>query len=490
MADQKADLVAIVGKYNVLDAPEILDCYARDMSFAQLTKPRFVVKPGNVEEVQKIVNWANGTKTPLVPVSSGPPHFHGDTVPSVPEALIVDLSAMKNIISINRRNRIAIIEPGVTYGNLQPALEKEGMMLSTSLLPRANKSVITSLLEREPRLNCRYQWSSLEPLRCVEIIWGDGNRIWTGDAGHDVLNLEHQWAREKRQVAPVGPGQADFYRFLSAAQGSMGIATWASLKCEVLPQLHKLFFVPAKKLDSLLDFTYRLLKFRYADELFVMNNTNLAYVLGENSEHSEALKEQLPPWVVVVVIAGRDELPQERVEFQEKDIEEIARDFGLELLPAVPGATGAQVLKVIMNPSPEPYWKNRYKGGCQDIFFVTTLDRTPDFLKTMYATAEASGYAVSDIGVYLQPRHQGVNCHCEFNLPYNPDVPLEVSRVRELYTGASETLLDRGAFFTRPYNIWADLAFQRDEHSASMLKKIKGIFDPNGVMNPGKLCFK
>ena len=96
---------------------------------------------------------------------------------------------------------------------------------------------------------------------------------------------------------------------------------------------------------------------------------------------------------------------------------------------------------------------------------------------------------MSDIGVYLQPRFQGVNCHCEFNLPYAPDVGEEMSRVRELFIDASESLVNQGAFFTRPYGIWADLAFQQDGHSADLLKNIKGIFDPNGVMNPGKLCF-
>ena len=145
---------------------------------------------------------------------------------------------------------MAIVEPGVTYSELQAALAKQGMRLSIPLLPRANKSVITSLLEREPRLNCRYQWSSLDPLRSLEIIWGDGNKLWTGGAGHNELDLKKQWKDEKRQGEAPGPGQTDFYRFLSAAQGSMGIATWASLRCEVLPQVHKLFFASADKLNT------------------------------------------------------------------------------------------------------------------------------------------------------------------------------------------------------------------------------------------------
>ncbi len=489
MNDPKTELAELVKQENVLDDPGILEDYSRDQSFTRAVRPRFAVKPGNVDEVLNIVRWANQNGTPLVPVSSGPPHFHGDTVPNVPGTVIVDLSGMKKIININRRNRIALVEPGVTYGEIQPALAKEGLRLSTSLLPRANKSVIASLLEREPRLNCRYQWSSLDPLRCLEIVWGDGNRLWSGGAGHDNMDLEAQFSQEKWQIDPAGPAQTDFCRLIAAAQGSMGMATWASLRCEVLPQVHRLFFVPADDLRGLLDFTYRLLKFRYADELFLMNNANLACVLGENPDQIISLKEKIPPWVVMVGIAGREELPAERVRFQEADIREIASQFNLKLVEEVPGASGQQVLKTILNPSREPYWKLGYKGSCQDIFFITTLDKTPEFVNSIYSVSETNGYPISDIGVYIQPRHQGVNCHCEFNLPYGPENTEEASHVRGLYARASDTLLNLGAFFSRPYGIWAKMAFERDPQEAALLRDIKQVFDPRGIMNPGKLCF-
>ena len=182
--------------------------------------------------------------------------------------------------------------------------------------------------------------------------------------------------------------------------------------------------------------------------------------------------------------------PEERVNFQMQDISEIAKQSGLELMPSVPGASGDRVREAILKPSREPYWKLDYKGGCQDIFFITTMDRTPEFLKTITTVAEDSGYPIPDIGVYIQPRHQGVNCHCEFSLPYSPGDLQEVGGIQELYTKASEILINQGAFFSRPYGIWADMAFQRDVPSTTLLKNIKTIFDPNGVMNPGKLCFK
>jgi FAD/FMN-containing dehydrogenase len=490
MTGRKEDLAALISPGNVLDDAPSLASFSQDESDSPRMEPALVAKPRSSEDVQKIVSWANQTGTPLIPVSSGPPHFRGDSVPGVPGAVVVDLGGMKKILNVNRRNRMAVIEPGVTYSELQPALAQHGMRLSLPLLPRANKSVVGSLLEREPRLDCRFQWSSMEPLRSLEVVWGDGHKLWTGGAGFDTLDLEKQWTHDKWQVEATGPGQTDFCRFLGAAQGSLGIVTWASVRCQVLPLVHQLFFVAAEKLDYLIDFTYEILKLRYADELFLLNRANLAFILGQGPAGSVALMKELPPWAVLVGIAGRSELPEERVQFQVSDIAEIAGRFGLKLAPEIPGARGRDVLDVVTGPSRGKYWKLDYKGGCQEIFFVGTLDRAPEFLETMFANARQAAYPTSDIGVYLQPRHQGVNCHIEFSLPFAPGDPAELSRVQMLFKQASESLFEQGAFFTRPYGIWSDLAFSKDAQSANLLRKIKSIFDPNGVMNPGKLCFK
>jgi FAD/FMN-containing dehydrogenase len=484
----KEGLNSILGPECIIKDPETLETYSKDMSFVKPMKPRVVVKPRNPDEVQAIVRWANETATPLVPVSSGPPRFHGDTVPSTPGAVIVDLSEMKQIMRVDRRNRVAMIEAGVTYRELQPELAKEGMRLTMPLVPRANKSVVASLLEREPTLIPRQQWSSLEPLRCTEIVWGDGQKLITGDAGM-WPSMEEAWKRKQAPVSGTGPGQVDFYRFVSGAQGSMGIVTWVSVKCEILPEIHKLFFVPAERLDDLINFTYQILRFRFADELLLLNNASLAYILGDKPDRIRALMAELPPWAVLVGIAGRNILPRERVEFQEKDIRDIAQRFGLQLMPAIPGASGVEMLKVLLNPSREPYWKLGSKGGYQDILFLTTLNRTPEFVGAMNAVAGANGYPTPDTGVYIQPQHQGANCHCEFIMPFDRENPGEATRMRQLYTRASKELLKQGAYFSRPYGIWANMAYNRDVQSTIVLKKVKGIFDPNNVMNPGKLCF-
>ena len=483
------NLTEIIGKQRVTSKSETLDKYSHDNSFTPPMRPRSIVRPRNVDEVQKVVVWANETKTPLVPVSSGEPRFRGDTVPSVPEVVIVDLSGMNDIVRIDRRNRMVIIEPGVTYPQLQPALAEQGLRLSTPLLPRQSKSVVTSLLEREPRLVPKYSYTLPEPLRCLEVVWGNGEILRTGEAGGYYPTLEQQWEMGLAQVFSGGPGQVDYYRLVSGAQGTMGIATWASVKCEILPKVHRFFFIPADDLPGLIECASRLLRVRLGDEFLVLNKANLAAILVKDADAIQAVKGILPPWVIIVGIAGRDLFPEEKVAFQEEDTGDIVQQLGLELLPEVSGIGGGQVMSALLNPSPEPYWKLAYKGACQDIFFMTTLNKTPGFVDTVLATANELQYPASDIGIYLQPQHQGTSCHCEFNLPYDPGNKLETDGVRELLETCSEALIRQGAYFSRPYGMWADMVYNRDAANKEMVRTIKKIFDPNNILNPGKLCF-
>jgi len=143
----KEKLSKIVGAGNVSFDQSTLDEYSSDISFVNSIKPVCVVKPSKAGDIKKIVKLANKTRTPLVPVSSGSPHFRGDTVPGAGGAVIVDLRKMNKVIFVDRPRRVAMVEPGVTFGELIPKAKKEGLRLNMPLLPRKSKSVIGSMLE-------------------------------------------------------------------------------------------------------------------------------------------------------------------------------------------------------------------------------------------------------------------------------------------------------------------------------------------------------
>jgi len=487
--DKKNKLIAIVGAANVLDDPKTLEAWSQDESFVPARRPWFVVRPQNLEQVQALVQWANETRTPLVPVSSGAPHFHGDTVPSVPEAVIVDLSGMNKIIKIDRRNRMVYVEPGVTYAELAPALAAEGLRISTPLKPRPNKSVMASLLERNPTQIPRLNFSLPEPLRALGVVWGTGDVAFTGDAGSGPLSLEAQWQKNLAQIDPKGPNATDLMRLMTGAQGTMGIAAWASVRCELLPSARSYHFLPAEKLESLVDFCHQLERDRLGDEVFVLNAAQAARLFAASPDEIGSLQEALPQWMVVVGISGAAFYPEERVAVQEKDLQIMAQKFSLSLLPSLPGVTHAQVSQALYGCSQENYWKLAPKGGNQELFFLTTLDKAPGFVATVQAIAAELKFPINDLGVYIQPQHQGVSQHVEFNLPYNPKCEKEVAKVKAIFEKASAALLADGAYFSRPYGSWAAPVYNRDATAKHVLQVVKNILDPNNVMNPGKLCF-
>ncbi len=486
----KAALVNLLGAANVSDDEKVLAEYASDKSFARAISPLCVVKVENGDQVEALVKLANEKKIPLIPVSSKGPHYRGDTVPSVPGAVIVDLSGMKKIISINKLHRMAVIEPGVTYGELQEALAKEDMHFAYTLAPRDTKSVMASIMEIEPRLNAMHGWSYTEPLRCLEITWGGGNRMYTGDAaaGGPVGSLETQFKQEKWQVSPLGPMMTDFHRLITQSEGTMGIATWASVRCELALQAHECFFLTAKEEKDLLNFVWDVNHVRFSEEMFIMNKAQIAYLMGKDAAEIAALKTALPAWVVFVGVGGRELLPKERCAQQAADIEEFAQKNKLTLVRSIGGVSANDFYKKAISVCPaEKYWKETYKGAFQDIFFLSKLDDSAMFIDKMNAIATSLGYPASDIGVYVQPIHMGTEYHVEFTIPYDPNSKKETALAKELFIKASEGLSAAGAFYARPYGPWAHIQLNKDAMNTKTLTTLKGIFDPNGIMNPGKL---
>ncbi len=482
-------LIKIVGAENVSYQSAVLDSYSSDISFVNAVRPTCVVKPANSGEIQKIVNIANDTHTPLVPVSSGPPHFRGDTVPGTGGAVIVDLSRMKKIISVDHARRVAMVEPGVTFGELIPAVEKEGIRLNMPLLPRKSKTIIGSMLEREPVIMPKYQWDISDPLACVEVIFGSGDEFRTGQAAGPG-SVEEQWSVGGIQKAPYGPGVASWHRIIQGAQGTMGIVTWASMRCELLPSLEEPFVVCSQNIDTLIDLSSWLIRLRMVNECFILNNTNLAAIFTKRwPKDYHALKDTLPAWILFYVVAGYEYFPEERISSHIKGITDITQRLGIEAVKSTGGVSANEMLKTVQRPSGEPYWKLRYRGACQDVLFLTVNDKLEGQIGTMTEIAAKSDYPASDMGVYIQPIVQGTGCHCEFNLFYDPENYVEYNRVKDLSASAIRVLMAKGAFFSRPYGESTAAILNKDAASVAILKKLKNMFDPNNIMNPGKICF-
>jgi FAD/FMN-containing dehydrogenase len=294
---------------------------------------------------------------------------------------------------------------------------------------------------------------------------------------------------------PSGPG-LDFYRFFQCAQGTMGVVTWTNLKMESIPRKDKVLFAPMDDLDRAMAFLHRILPRRVGQEVVLLNDVDLAAMLAEDwPEEFERLKERLPPWTLILVVSGLLRRPEEKIAYEENFLAEVLKnefsDVRLEEnLPGFPGLS-KKVLTLLREPWPagKPHWKLRVRGGCQSLQFHTRPLEAQQFLDLVEELAPRYGYPIGELGVYIQPIEHNRACRPEFSFFYDPGDPEEVEAVRALYKEAVTLMLNEGAVFTRPYGDLAPIVYERAASYASHLKRLKRVFDPNQIMNPGNLCF-
>ena len=143
-------LKAIIGADRVTTDPKTLEKYSKDQSFVQARLPDYVVFAKSVGEVEEVLKAANETKTPVVPVSSGM-NLRGAAIPKE-GGIILDLSRMNKVAEINDQEGWAVVEPGVTYGQLAEELEKHNLRVMMPLGVPSSRSVVTSIMEGDPTL--------------------------------------------------------------------------------------------------------------------------------------------------------------------------------------------------------------------------------------------------------------------------------------------------------------------------------------------------
>jgi len=102
-----------------------------------------------------------------------------------------------------------------------------------------------------------------------------------------------------------------------------------------------------------------------------------------------------------------------------------------------------------------------------------------------FAGEEAlAAHPAGELGIVVQPQVQGRAFRVEFELFHSED-----EAVNDKVWEAEKLLFDRGAFFDRPYGRLCELVYPEATQETELIRKMKKLFDPDGILNPGKLCF-
>jgi len=197
----------------VLD-PAILANYAGDKWFAA-HQPDAVALPRSAAAVAKILKFANRLKIPVTPRGAG----HGYVGGCVPMhgGIVLSLERMNQLLEINGRDFVAVVQPAVVTEQLQMAVEKQGLFYPPDPASRANNFIGGNLATNAGGPRCLKYGVTRDYVLGLEVVLVNG----------DIVRLGSRTHKNKTGF--------DLHRLFIGSEGLLGIITEATLKLIPLP---------------------------------------------------------------------------------------------------------------------------------------------------------------------------------------------------------------------------------------------------------------
>ena len=263
--------------------------------------------------------------------------------------------------------------------------------------------------------------------------------------------------------------------------------TWISLRTEIRPTIERPMLVAADRLDRVAGYVYKAQRPWLGEHSFVLNRTAAAMLMThERSGDYELVRGSLPAYVCLQNIAGFERLPKERLAYQYDELKEMAGENGCSFADSAGAVVASALLDASRTPCGPADWRHALKGHCLSVFFLSLLNRAEEHIETARVSAATLGIAPERIGVYLQPIVQNHACHMELMVPYDPANAKEIETMKKLEADLTARLISARVFFSRPYGTAARTVFANNPGNTALLRVIKEMFDPAGVLSPGR----
>ena len=488
MINLKEEILKFINEKWVEDDPAILWNYARDMTENEPGNPELIVLPETIEELQSIVKFANENKIPITPYVCGA-NVGGLAIPRK-GGIVVDLKRLDEII-IDKDNMTAIIEPGVTFGHLKKLLDEEYPTLrySIPMAPPFTSVLINSIMGGLGNLSHKYG-SMSDMISSMEVLLPTGELVKMGSAA-----VSSYWFG----LHPM-PNIAGMFINM---QGVLGITTRVGINLWPKPNVSYngiLFAIegPEEVYNSLI---FKLSHSELCDELA---GGLFHYKLGKGMLPMEELKEVMASVMNVNNLEDRSYFltwlsvganNDKELKIKWKIINKLVNTTNKEekrslilLNTADFGELGKKINRTLDLPMQLPsMYDLREGGGLTWVGSYVPLTKWLEACNRGLTVMDKYGFLP---GVLHRPMKRGHYGVLRFFIPFNKNDPEDNKTVRKICNELLDIVLDVGGV---PYKVpaWAAgrLMEQADPNYVDLLKRLKKFFDPNGIMNPGRLIF-
>ncbi len=447
--DLLIQLEKISGMDFVSNKTEDLYIYSQDPGASEPRPVDFVVLPKNVEEIQKIIELANREKIPLIPMGGGLT-LSGLIIP-IRGGIVLDLKRMNQILEINEISRYALIEPGVTTGQLLAHLNDHYPDLQPAIPDAPPSATVTgnALIHGSGYLSQKYG-NHGSMINGLEVVLPSGEICKLGSCA-----LSDCWFTR----GPI----PDLIGLFTSSFGTMGIITKLSYKLYPKPKMRDMVFGLCKDVNNVPKLVSKITYTELAEDILLGKADKPDYMKGYVT--------------VMVYITGDSE---EELESKRKMIKRLYRKNGAQFMKMPERLMNIFLEKPQFAAAAADFRKG---GGFEYVGSFLPLEKTPEAIEK--ATAISNKYNIIPT-LILRIIGKG---HCVMFAPtfaFNRADPADIENARNALDETNKLVLELGGI---PWK--AELAGQKlivekmDPNYKKLLKSIRNVIDPNGIMNPG-----
>ena len=456
---QIEELKTLVEPGKVLTDADSLEAYGKDWTKHFAPAPCAIVFPKTIEQVQAIVRWANAHKIALVP-SGGRTGLSAAAVAANGE-VVVAFDYMNQILSFNEYDRAAVCQPGVVTKQLQLFAEEKGLYYPVDFASSGSSQIGGNIGTNAGG---------------IKVIRYGMTRNWV--AGLKVVTGTGELLELNKDLIKNATGY-DLRQLFIGAEGTLGFVVEATMRLDRAPKNLTAMVLGTADFDSIMPVLHAFQSKLDLTAFEFFSDKALAKVLGRGDVPAP-FESECPFYALLEFEASTEEVANQALETFEHCVEQ------------------GWVVDGVMSQSEQQLqnlWKLReyisetishwtpYKNDIS-----VTVSQVPAFLKDIDAIVEAN---YPDFEVVWFGHIGDGNLHLNILKPDNLSKDEFFAKCAVVNQWVFETVQKYNGSISAEHGVGMTkrdyLHYSRSPEEIACMKAIKAVFDPNGIMNPGKI---
>ena len=447
------EIIKIVGKENALTSPEERKCYSYDARTEGAT-PDLVVFPTSAQDVSKILILANKYRFPVIPRGQG----SGLTGGSIPlnGGVVITFTRMNRILEIDTKNLVAVVEPGVITFVFQEEVAKYGLFYPPDPASYKYSSIGGNVAECSGGPNSMKYGVTRDYVLGLEVVKATGEIINTG---------------VKTMKGVVG---YDLTRLFVGSEGTLGVITKIILKLIPAPEAKATILALFRQVEDTAEAVSGIVAAKIVPS--TIEFMDQASIRCSEQANPMGIPEDIEGLLLIEIDGNADAIQALAQRIKVVLMEHNAADVKLTQDP-IEADKLWQARRVV---SQATYNLNPVKIA-EDV--VVPRSNIPTLIRFLEDTGKKHGIPILSFG------HAGDG---------NFHVSLMIKDTEEDYvkahTAVEEIFLETirlGGTLSGEHGIGTAKApyigMELSPEVIETMRSIKAIFDPNNILNPGKI---